>query len=585
MKWNLDCFFPGGSASPQFADFLANLENDISSLHAHISSPNTLTVDHILNIQEIDIRFQEADSFIHCLCAQNTKDEEAVRLKGRLEECKAAYHAVSDAISSALAEMADDAFDIFISDKRLALIAYPLQEKRRLARDKLSQKEEVIANELSIDGFHGWYQMYQACLNQMKIRFQVGEKWKNLSIGQAYNYLTHPNRLIRQKLFNKWEQVFFNQKELFAQVLNHLAGFRLKVYQKRGWTSILKQPLELNHLSEMTLKTMWDVVDANKAPFVQFLKAKAEIFGVKALSWHDVTAPLAKDHTDIPYRQGQKWIVDEVKRLSPSMADFAKMTFEQNWNEVEDRPGKTPGGFCTPFPLSRQSRIFMTYSNTSENLTTLIHELGHAYHNYVMCDLPAIAQQYPMCLAETASIFAEHILSGALLERAKTTKDRLSILGDRVQRSVLFFMNIHCRYLFELAFYKERDEGFVSAKRLSTMMEEAQKKAFSGALQEYHPHFWASKEHFYLTDMPGYHFPYTFGYLFSLGLYAKCQSNPSTFDEIYRALLRDTGRMSVEDLAKLHLGVDLTAPDFWQSAMNIAIKDAHQFMALFKNCG
>lgn len=112
------------------------------------------------------------------------------------------------------------------------------------------------------------------------------------------------------------------------------------------------------------------------------------------------------------------------------------------------------------------------------------------------------------------------------------------------------------------------------------MMEEAQKDAYHGALAEYHPTFWASKLHFYSTGVPFYNFPYTFGYLFSTGIYARAKAEGAAFAQRYVDLLRDTGRMKVEDLVQKHLGVDIKKEDFWQSAVDVTVADAKEFLRL-----
>jgi oligoendopeptidase F len=262
------------------------------------------------------------------------------------------------------------------------------------------------------------------------------------------------------------------------------------------------------------------------------------------------------------------------------MAKFAQQAFEERWIEGEDRPGKRPGGFCTSFPENHQSRIFMTYDDSQGAVSTLAHELGHAYHQSVMNDLPFMVQNYAMNVAETASTFAEMIVADAALKNAQTDEERIVLLENKLQNAISFFMDIHSRFLFETRFYDERKKGSVSAERLNDLMLQAQKDAFHNTLDEYHPHFWASKLHFYSTGVPFYNFPYTFGYLFSAGVYAKALEEGTSFAAKYDALLRDTARMTTEELASKHLGVDLTQPEFWQSAVNMAVADAEEFLRL-----
>ena len=105
-------------------------------------------------------------------------------------------------------------------------------------------------------------------------------------------------------------------------------------------------------------------------------------------------------------------------------------------------------------------------------------------------------------------------------------------------------------------------------------------EAFADALGDYDPTFWASKLHFYITGQPFYNFPYTFGFLFSAGIYARAQKEGASFAKKYADLLRDTGRMNVEDLAAHHLGVDLRRPEFWQSAVDEVLSDVELFLRL-----
>lgn len=187
---------------------------------------------------------------------------------------------------------------------------------------------------------------------------------------------------------------------------------------------------------------------------------------------------------------------------------------------------------------------------------------------------------YAMNVAETASTFAEMIVADAALKQAETKDEKLFLLEDKIQKSIDMLMDIHARFLFETRFYEERKQGVVPAEKLNELMEAAQKEAFCDSLGEYHPHFWASKLHFHITGVPFYNFPYTFGYLFSLGIYARALREKTDFEEKYIALLCDTASMTVEDLAMKHLGADLTERAFWEDAIRLAVRDVQEFLEL-----
>lgn len=97
-----------------------------------------------------------------------------------------------------------------------------------------------------------------------------------------------------------------------------------------------------------------------------------------------------------------------------------------------------------------------------DSVGTLAHELGHAYHGYVLKDQPMVLRRYAMNVAETASTFNELlVVDGAI--QAAAPGEKLALLDDKIGRSVAFFMDIHSRFLFETRFYGARRRGMVSA--------------------------------------------------------------------------------------------------------------------------
>jgi oligoendopeptidase F len=199
-----------------------------------------------------------------------------------------------------------------------------------------------------------------------------------------------------------------------------------------------------------------------------------------------------------------------------------------------------------------------------------------------MRDLPIGARGYTMGLAETASTFNELAVTDASLRLAESDQERLSLLNEKLNEAVAFLMNIRARFDFERSFFAERAKKHLGVDELSALMVAAQKTAYHDGLAEdgYHPLFWASKLHFYITRAPFYNFPYTFGYLFSNGVYQRALAEGPSFNARYVTLLRDTGSMNTEYLAHLHLGVDLTKPDFWESAIERVLADVDDFVAL-----
>ncbi|RDY72075.1 M3 family oligoendopeptidase [Halobacillus trueperi] len=584
MTWDLDSIFQGGSDSEEMKEYVRKTEHLMDDLEAFIrtftppkNTDQTEDLNKIVEIvQMVTKQLSEFGAFVSCLSAQNVHDKKASIWQSKRSELGARLGNALTEMDQVFVQVDDDVWKSLLNQAPFKTISFVLNERRSLAKDKLEVGKESLINDLGVDGYHAWGQMYDALVAKLSIEMN-GEK---LSVGQASNQLDNPDRSVRKEAFDKLQETWGEVSDLFTETLNHLSGFRLQTYKHRHWENVLKEPLDYNRMSQKTLDAMWETITEYKKHYVPYMKKKAEKLGLEQLSFYDVEAPIGEADQKMSFQEGAEFIIQQFRKFSPKMADFAEMAFEKRWIEAEDRPGKQPGGFCTSFPDSGETRIFMTYSGSPSSVATLAHELGHAYHQHVMDELPELNQGYAMNVAETASTFAEMIVADAAVKEAATEAEKLVLLEDKVQRSVAFFMNIHARFLFETRFYEERKLGVVSTERLNELMTDAQKEAYVQTLDEYDPTFWASKLHFHITDVPFYNFPYTFGYLFSMGIYAKALEVGPTFEDRYIALLQDTGRMTVEELAKKHLDVDLEKKDFWVHALKLCLSDLESFMDL-----
>jgi len=586
LNWELDSIFAGGSQSTELANFLDRLGHDFSDFEA-TDLPQPLTpethaawVEAIQTIYELGARLSEAGSFIYCLVSQDVKDDKALQLLAQIDALRARLGSLWTQMSATFAAQDEAAWNRLITETELNAVAFHLNEERNIARKKMAPALETLANDLATDGYHAWDRLYGVMSGNKEVEFEG----KPMSLGQLQNkYTDDPNRAIRQKAFELFEQNWAELAKNCALALNHQAGFRLTLYKHRGWRSVLDEPLTNNRLTAATLDAMWHVIDAKSAKLLDYFAAKARLFGLKQLSWFDATAPVGHVSQTFSYREATDFVVDHTRSFNPHIADFCRMAIDQRWIEAEDRPGKRAGGYCTGLPLSQAARIFMTFNGSYNGLLTLAHELGHAYHGWVMRDLPYGAQHYTMSVAETASTFNETIVRDAALQTAANDHERLAILGTKLNDATAFLMNIRARYDFERAFFEQRPQKHLSVEELNALMLAAQKTAYKEGLASYHPLFWASKLHFYLTRAPFYNFPYTFGFLFSNGVYAQALAEGPAFKKRYIALLRDTGAMETEALAHKHLGVDLTRPEFWETAVDRVLADVDTFVALAAN--
>ncbi|WP_430596645.1 M3 family oligoendopeptidase [Enterococcus sp. DIV0175] len=590
LNWDLDSIFSGGSNSLALNERMTELESQMENYYQLVGNWEFTPEDFeqlqtILQLQaKISDGFTQCDSYITALLSANVNDSQAKILSGKLYALLPRLQSAETVLSTKFAKINEEHWQTLITNSNFQLLAFRLNELRRDGAQLLSESEENIINTLSLDGLNAWSSHYDTIVASIKIPFTQNGETVELSAGQAFNkMMSDPDQEIRKTLFIAWETAWKEKAPLFGDTLNHLDGFRLSTYKLHGITDYLQKPLEYNRLKKETLDVMWSTIEKNKQPLADYLTRKANLFGKEKMEWQDQDAPIILgdlEEKTFTFDEAAAFIVENFKKFSPKMADFAQSAFEKSWIEAEDRPGKRPGGYCTELPETKESRIFMTYSNSVNEVATLAHELGHAFHSSTMWDLPSLNREYAMNVAETASTFAELIVADATLKAAKSKEEQINLLDTKLQNALAMFMNIHSRFIFENSFYTARQKGLVSEEEITSMMIDAQKEGYQDALASYHPYFWSAKLHFFIDDVPFYNFPYTFGYLFSMGIYAYANQKGTNFEQEYIDLLRDTASMTTEELARKHLGVDLTKPDFWQAGIDMVLEDIQQFMEL-----
>ena len=263
------------------------------------------------------------------------------------------------------------------------------------------------------------------------------------------------------------------------------------------------------------------------------------------------------------------------KALKPLGEDsFIELMIDKHWIESDVRENKAGGAFFVSLPKFKQPRIFTTYMNTLSHLIQQAHELGHAWHYYLMRDLPVLSANFPMSLAESASTFNETLLRNEL---KKDDSLRVEILWQELKSAANFLLHISVRYEFETGFIKLRQKGQVSKKDANDLLKQTWDKFYKDStsdVEEFLPYF---KPHFYKTDNYIYNYPYSVGYLLSQFFLSEFKKDEAKFCKIYKQFLIECGTKSVEELMKKHFKKDTTKCEFWLIGIDEALKNLDEF--------
>ena len=514
-------------------------------------------------------------TYAQCVLSVDSRDDAAQHLLGSLTNFEKRASELLEPLSQ-FTDLADDEeVDRYLDDPEVAPAAFLVLHARKRRDEILSLAEENLLSGLAQDGIHAWGNLYDQLSGTLRCEVPVGNEFATMGVAEAAGLTMVADDAQRESAFRAINAAWSEHEEACAGAINAIAGWRLEVCNKRSRVRpvhFLDGPAHMNRIEPATLDTLMDVA-AKARPLAQRAASlQARAYGKERYGPWDQRAPApvldADGETKIAFAEATEIIAGAYAEVDPSMGEFVHMMVANEWVEGTVGPNKRPGAYCTRFAKSRTPRVYMTYQGGASDVITLAHELGHAYHGWVMRDLAQSQQSYGMSLAETASTFGETLVREAMLARAATPSARFDIVWEEVSAFISFILNIPTRFEFERNFYERRAERPLRPDELRELMSDAWRTWYGDSLAEPDPMFWANKLHFYISGLSFYNFPYLFGYLFSMGVYSQRQHHGETFFERYNALLRDTGRMTAEDLARTHLGADLTDDAFWMATID-----------------
>ena len=514
----------------------------------------------------------DIETYAECLLSVDSSNEAAQALMGRLQAYLKRNDEIGEPLWQFLDRVPDPVAEAFLDDAQTAPARFVVEHARKRRRERLSLEQETLASSLAQDGLHAWGRLYDQLSGTLTCEIPANGGTRNVGLAEASGLLLKPDDGLRESAWRAINTAWDEHVESCSAAINAIAGWRLEMCDRRG-THFLDAPLHMNHIERATLDTILGVAEEAMPLARRAARLQARAYGKAHYGPWDQRAPAPVtgegESVPIPYPEAVDIIATSYGSIDPRMGEFVRMMSSKRWIEGTVGGRKRPGAYCTRFRKSRSPRVYMTYTGGASDVITLAHELGHAFHAWVMRELPDCQHRYGMSIAETASTFGETIVRNALLERSETPAAQLDIVWQEAEALIAFILNIPTRFEFERNFYEARAVRPQRPDELKEMMSAAWRKWYGDSLAEPDPLFWANKLHFYISGLSFYNFPYLFGYLFSLGVYARREAAGAEFFPRYEALLQDTGRTTAEELAYKHLDADLTQPAFWRDTIRM----------------
>jgi pepF/M3 family oligoendopeptidase len=459
--------------------------------------------------------------------------------------------------------------------------AFYLQETAEQSRYLMSEPEETLASELKLSGSNAWSKLQGTVCSQLLVEFEQQGKTERIPITTLINLTHNPDRDLRRRAYEAelaaWETV----REPLAAALNGVKGSALTLDKRRGRKDALHDSLDTSRIDREILDTLISVMRESFPMFQRYMQAKAKKFGADRLAWWDVFAPIGKTERKFSWADGMRFILKQFKGFDDRLEGLARRAFENHWIDAEPRNGKRGGAFCMEVPGVDESRILCNFDGSLDQVSTVAHELGHAFHNECLAGKKMLQRTTPMTLAETASIMNEIIITNAALSEATGPEEELGILETYLIGASQVIVDISSRFLFEREVFERREKSELTADELCEIMLRRQRETYGEGLDErfMHKYMWTWKVHYYIPSFSFYNYPYAFGLLFGTGLYATFVERGKSFVKDYEGLLASTGEARPAELAA-RFGFDIRKPEFWRSSIRIIEERINRYLKL-----
>ena len=505
------------------------------------------------------------EAYVYATVATNTRDETAQALLSEIE-------VAGSRITPLLARLADfacdhdvDALSAVSSEARDHL--GPLMRLAERSEHQMDESEEGLYAELSTTGSSAWGRLQSDITSQLTVDVQLPTGTKRMPMPAVRGLATDSDVAVRKAAYDAEMVAWPTVATACAAAMNAIKGEANTINRRRRWDSPLDASLYGNSVSHATFDAMQSAIIASLPDFRSWMRTKARLHGhAGALPWWDLVAPLPSAGGSITWDESVNLVRNAFSSFSPNLAGLVDRAINESWLDVPPREGKVGGAFCMPF-VDDRSLVLLNWSGSVESAQTTAHELGHAYHNTQLAGRTPLQKRLPMALAETASIFCETLVVEAGLATLQG-KERLALLDVDLQGANQVVVDIHSRFLFETEVFARRQRRTLGVNELNEIMLQAQADAYGDGLDQTtaHPHMWVLKGHYYGSHF--YNWPYTYGLLFGLGLFAQYHADPDRFRAGYDDLLSRAGMATAEELGSA-FGIDVTSESFWTASLDV----------------
>lgn len=567
--WSLDDLLPNGVE--QLENILDQIESRVKIIESYrprLSDvfPQQDFLDLLHAIEALHENTATVGGYAFLSYAEDTQNPAALSLRDRIEQILAEVENRTMFFSLWFKSLADETAEKYIT--AAGDLNYYLREVRRFKPYTLTEPEEKIINLKDVNGSDALVKIYEILTNGFTFTLEVDNVVKTLTRDGLTQYYHHPSPQVRAATYQELYRVYGENRAVLAQIYSNLVrDWRSEGIELRGYASPISIRNLGNDIPDTVVGTLLEICRKNADLFQRYFRLKARMLGMDRLKRYDIYAPIARSEKTIEFDTAIPLVLDSFRQFSPQVAQAASRVFESSHLDAQVRPGKRGGAFSYSVGPKYIPWVLVNYNGRIRDVTTLAHELGHSVHAILASKHSILSFHAPLPLGETASVFAEMLVTDRLLqEETNPTVQRdllMTILDDAyatVERQA--FISI-----FERDAHEQIAKGCTSNELASLYMQNLVEQ-FGDALELTDEFAWEWLTIPHIYNSPFYPYAYSFGQLLVLALYQQYLAEREAFIPRYIKLLSYGG--SAEPQAILaEAGLDISSPQFWQGGFDV----------------
>ncbi len=526
-------------------------------------------LEKYINMKNEIMSYEKLILYVNLAQSTDTTNEELAKAVDALENVKAEMSYQDTAITE-FVKKAGNVDDIIEESEVLKEHRFYLNEIKEKGEYTLSAEEEAVISRMKNTGSLLWEKQW----NQLSSTLTADYNGSEISLSEVRNLAYDKSQKVRKAAYEAEMKAYSKIEQPCAFCMNGIKGEVITLAEMRGYKSPLDMTLKESRIDEKILDAMFSAVEEKLDKLRDYFLIKSRALGHDGpLPFYDLFAPVVESDKVYTMEEARDFVLKCFYGFSQDLGDFAKSAFEKRWLDLMPKKGKVGGAYCETIHSMKESRILANFGGAFDDVITIAHELGHAFHNTRLFELSELNSFYPMPIAETASTFCESIVVNEALKSADAN-EKINILENDIMGLIQCVVDIYSRFLFEDSVFNKRKEGTLSCEELSALMLDAQKKAYGKGLDEncLHKYMWVCKPHYYDGEFNYYNFPYAFGALLSKGLYSLYKKMGEDFLPLYDKVLGASSTMPLADVAEI-AGIDIYSREFWLTGLDEIIRE------------